>query len=132
MPHTTIEYSANVAEHHDIAALVGAIHQAALETGIARVAGVRTRAVALDHYQVADGSEDLAMIAIAVRLGPGREAAVKTALNEAILNAAEAQFATETSPLAIAWSIELNEINADFRTNRNYVADRLAARERAN
>ena len=30
MPHITIEYSANVAEHHDIDELVAAVHEAAL------------------------------------------------------------------------------------------------------
>ena len=39
-----------------------------------------------------------------------------------ILDATEAQFATEDSPLIIAWSLEVQEIDATFRENRNGIA----------
>jgi len=126
MPHITVEYSANVAKHHDIDALVSAVHAAAVGSPILPLAGLRTRAARRDHYQVATGAEDLAMIAIAVRIGPGRDAAAKTELIEALLDAAENHITADDGPLAIAWSIELNEIDADFRINRNRVRTRLA------
>jgi len=131
MPHITIEYSANLAEHHDIDALVAAVHAAALDHGLPPADGLRTRATCRDHYVVADGSPDLAFIAIAVRIGPGRIADTKRSFIETVLDAAEAQLATESSRLAIAWSIELNEIDPDFRVNRNHVRTRLAERAAA-
>lgn len=128
MPHITIEYSANVAEHHDIDALVDVVHMAAIDHGLPPADGMRTRAVARSHYRVADGSDDLAFVAIAVRIGPGRDPATKSDFIETVLDAAEARLDAEASPLAIAWSIELNEIDAEFRINRNHVRTRLAER----
>lgn len=127
MPHITIEYSANIAEHHDIDALVAAVHAAALDHGLPPADGLRTRAAQRDHYLVADGSPAFAFIAIAIRIGPGRDAATKTDFIETVLNAAETQIDGESGPLAIAWSIELNEIDADFRINRNHVRRHLNA-----
>ena len=53
MPHVTIEYSANVADHHNIDELVAAVHTAALDHGLPPADGHRTRAVARNHYAIA-------------------------------------------------------------------------------
>ena len=127
MPHIIIEYSANVADHHDVDALVTTIHETAKATGIGPLGGLRTRAAVRERYRIADGHTDNAMVAIIARLGPGREPDEKTAFIGTVLDAAEAQVATEHSPLAIAWSMEVQEIDAQFRVNRNYVAARLTA-----
>ena len=123
MPHLTIEYSANVADHHDIDELVGAAHDSALATGLAPLAGMRTRAARRDHFKVATGEPDFAFIAIHCRIGPGREFDEKRTLIEAIIDGAQA--AVGDSPLAIAWSVELTVLDADLRINRNGVAPRL-------
>jgi len=128
MPHITIEHSSNLARDHDIDALVSAVHTAALAHGLPPLAGLRTRAARRDHYEIADGSDDLAFVAIAIRIGPGRDVDAKTSFIEAVLDAAEAQVASEAGPLAVAWSIELQEIDSAFRINRNEVRTRLAER----
>lgn len=130
MAHITIEYSANLADHHDIQALVDAVHEAATAHGLAPLAGLRTRAVARTHYRIADGDLDHAFVALAVRVGPGRDAAARRTFLEAILDAAEAHIAAAPGPLAVAWSAELTEFDADFRINRNEVRSRIAERNR--
>ena len=69
MPHLTIEYSANVADHVDIDRLVGALHDAALATGVAALDALRTRAVRREHYAIADRHPDNAFVAVTARLG---------------------------------------------------------------
>ena len=126
MPHITIEYSANVAEHHDIDALVDAVHAAALADGLPPLDGLRTRAAGRRHYRIADGHPGHAFVALTARIGPGRVAADKTRFLTAILDAAQTQVEARPSPLAIAWSAEVTEINQAFRINRNGVRQRLA------
>ena len=126
MPHITIEYSANVGLHHDIAALVDAVHAAALQHGLAPTDGLRTRAARRDHYRVADGRPDYAFVSIMVRIGPGRDAQAKSSFLETVLGAAEAAIAAEDGPLVVAWSAELSETDARFRINRNEVRARNA------
>ncbi len=127
MPHLTLEYSANVAEHHDIDALVDTIHQAALNHGLAAVAGLRTRAAMRHHYAVADGDPANAFIAIVARIGPGRSIEQRQSFIVALLDAAEARLASEAGPLTIAWSMEVTELDPDFRVNRNRVKERIEA-----
>ena len=129
MAHITIEHSANLADHHDIQALVGAVHEAAAAHGLAPRDGLRTRAVARTHYRIADGDPGHAFVAIAVRVGPGRDDDARRSFLEAILNAAEAHIGASPSPLAVAWSAELTESDAAFRINRNAVRTRIAERQ---
>ena len=128
MPHVIIECSGNVAEHHDIDALVAVVHDTVVTTAIAPTAGCRTRAHVLEHYRVADLHPHNAMIAMAARLGPGRSVEEKQALIQAVLDAAEVHVGNEPSPLSIAWSMEVQEIDADVRVNRNHVAAAMADR----
>lgn len=125
MPHVTVEYSSNIAEHHDIDALVVAVHEAALAHGLPPADGHRTRAAERAHYAIADQDPDHGFVAIHCRIGPGRDAEAKQSFITQLLDAAEAQLGSEASPLAIMWSIELTEIDPDFRINRNYVRTRL-------
>lgn len=125
MPHIVIEHSANVGEHHDIAALVSAVHAAALEDGLAPLAGLRTRAAGRPHYVIADGHEANAFVALTARIGPGRDTDAKMRFLTTILEAAEANLGAAASPLAIAWSAEIQEIDPTFRINRNHVRTRM-------
>ena len=131
MPHITIEYSANVADHHDIDRLVDVVHHAAIDHGLAALDALRTRAVERSHYRIADGQPDHAFIAIQCRIGPGREADAKTTFLHDVLHAAETHVHHEGGTLAIAWSIELVEIDDDFRINHNHVRARLAEQQEA-
>lgn len=126
MPHLTVEYSSNVANHHDIDALLDVLHRAVLSLAVAPIPGVRIRAFARETYRIADGSnENYAFVAMTARIGPGRDAATKKMLIETLLDAAEAQLATEPGPLIIAWSLEVQEIDAEFRVNRNHIASHM-------
>ena len=137
MPHFIIEYSANVGERHDIAELVNAVHEAVLGLDLATPAAVRVRAVERVHYKVADQDDpNHGFVAMVARIGPGRADEVKHNIIETVLNAAEQwfdnaamYFNTEGAgsdpvippSMLIAWSMEVQEIDAEFRQNRNHI-----------
>lgn len=81
MPHCIIEYSKTV----DIAPtqLVEAVHQAVLETALFDASHIKTRAMAYEHYQLADDSKDF--IHVTVRLHSGRTTQQKQQLTAVIL-----------------------------------------------
>jgi len=123
MPHLIVEYSGNVADHHDVGALLDALQDAILALEVAPVAAVRIRAIREDEYRVADSSDpNHAYIAIVTRIGPGRDDATKQLIVTSLLDAGEAQLASEGSSLIIAWSSEVQEIDANYRVNRNHIA----------
>ena len=128
MPHITIEYSANVGEHHDIDALVATVHEAALAHGLPDVTGLRTRAAERAHYRAMTGDPSYAFVAIHCRIGPGRAQEDKRSFIEQVLDAAEGALAG--TPLAIAWSIELTELDPELRINRNHVRSAMEADDR--
>jgi len=126
MAHQTIEYSANLTDDVDIAAVVDTLHAAALATGVVRVDALRTRAVARRHYAIGDGDADNIFVSVVIRLGPGRPASEKHELLDAVLTSLEEVLgdAAERSML----SVECQEIEAEFRVNRNHLRPMIAER----
>ena len=129
MPHQIIEYSANLAERIDIGALVRTLHETAAAIDALPVGGLRTRAVAREHYRIADGHPDNQFISVMLRLAPGRSPAVKKAAGEQLFGAL-CDFLAQTydaSPLSIAYEIE--ELDAELRWKQNNIRDYMARRQ---
>ncbi len=124
MPHLTIEYSGNVAEHHDIDDLVAGVHEAALASGVAAVDALRTRAAPRLHYRVADGDPRFGFVAIWARMAPGRTDEEKRRFLDGVLGAARARIGD--GPLVIAWSAAIDEIDTDARINHNEIRSHRA------
>ena len=72
MPHFHIDYSANLENRLDIAGLLPVLRDAAMETGLFPLAGIRIRATVCTHSLIADGNPDHAFLDISVRLREGR------------------------------------------------------------
>lgn len=130
MPHQIIEYSANLESSVDIDALVTVLHETAAGIDALPIGGLRTRAVARQHYRIADGHPDNAFINVVLRLAPGRPFDVRKAagekLYEALCDYLEPVFTS--SPLAISY--EIQELDADLRWKKNNLRDYLAKREK--
>jgi 5-carboxymethyl-2-hydroxymuconate isomerase len=117
MAHLTIEYSANLGDQADLPALVGALHTAALGTGVVTIDALRTQADARKHYAVGDREPTNTFVAVIIRIGPGRSAAEKHALLDAVLVALEGALGPAAAKSML--SVECQEIDAEFRVNRN-------------
>jgi 5-carboxymethyl-2-hydroxymuconate isomerase len=130
MPHQIIEYSANLESVVDMDALVKVLHETAAGIEALPIGGLRTRAVARQHYRIADGHPENAFINVVLRLAPGRPFDVRKAAGEKLFQALcdylEAVYSS--SPLAIAY--EIQELDADLRWKKNNLRDYLAAREK--
>ena len=97
-----------------------------LLVGLPEVSALRTRAVGRQHYRVATGDADFAFVAIHCSVGPGRAAPDLQSFITDVLAAAES--ALGETPLDVAWSIELTEIDPAMRINRNQVRSAIAQR----
>ena len=126
MPHLTIEYSANVTDHVSIDALVDALHDAALGTGIAALDALRTRAVRRDHYAIADRHPDNAFIAVTARLGAGRSADDQQRLLDVLMTALDDTVGTAGRTMML--SVEYQEIDPERRINRNHLRELVRER----
>ncbi len=127
MPHVIIEYSSNVADAVDIGGLVGAIHDAALATGIAPLDALRTRAAGREAYAIADRHGDNAFVAVTARLGAGRSDEDKHRLIDALMAALDAHLGDAQRTMML--SVEYQEIDPASRVNKNNLRAVIAERE---
>ena len=132
MPHQIIEYSANLSNSLDIRALVRAMHATASGIEALPIAGLRTRAVCREVYEIADGHVDNAFIAVYLRILQGRPLAVQQAVGEALFATLTEVVADiyESRPLAL--SFEIQEINLDTRWKRGNIREYMAQRKTGN
>ena len=128
MPHQIIEYSANLDDVIDDDAMVAAMHEAASGVEAFPLAGLRTRAVARQHFRIADNHPDNAFVHAVMRIARGRTLEVRQAAGKELF-AALCEFLEPVqsgSPLAISY--EIQEIDPEQRWNRNNLRDYLARR----
>lgn len=127
MPHIIIECSANVDGYADIDDLVARIHEAAIDDGLPPADGLRTRAAVRERYRIADGDPSWAFVAITARIGPGRHESERRRFLDRLVVEADA-WISDVDGLAIALSVELQEIDPMWRVNRNHVREAMARR----
>lgn len=84
MPHVIIEYTDNIKERANIPDLLQKINDSLVAKGdVFPIGGIRSRAIELKDYRVADGTEDDAFVHATMKIGAGRaEEKVSAAGNE--------------------------------------------------
>ena len=118
MPHIIAEYSANLEDRLDVQALVDDLHRAAVDSAIAEIVGIRTRAVPREYFCVADGKPENGFVHIVARLRIGRPEEKRKALGQALLAAADKRLANVYPTHPIGLTVEIHEIDhMTFRRN---------------
>ena len=127
MPHFTLHYSANLDASLDIAAACEVVRQAAVESRIFPIGGIRVRAIRCEHYAIADGRPDHGFIDLLLRIGEGRDLAERQKAGEYIFHALSQHldpvFAKQ--PLALSFDIQINDGATSWK--RNTIHDLLKA-----
>jgi 5-carboxymethyl-2-hydroxymuconate isomerase len=90
------------------------LRDAAVETGVLPLAGIRVRATAATHVVIADGNPDHAFLDISLRLRGGRSPEVKAAATQAIFAAAEAYCAGVMATSSFLLSFEMRDIDPEL------------------
>ena len=112
MPHLMIDYSANVEPDVDIGGLCNTLRDVAASIDAFPLAGVKVRAVRVDHYAIADGNPEHGFIDISVRIREGRDMETKQNAAQKIFDAANEFVANVMQRRSLALSLELRDIDA--------------------
>jgi 5-carboxymethyl-2-hydroxymuconate isomerase len=107
-----IDYSANVEPDVDIGALCDTLRDVAASIDAFPLAGVKVRAVRVDHYAIADGNPEHGFIDIAVRIREGRDMETKQNAAQKIFDAANEFVADVMRRRSLSLSLELRDIDA--------------------
>ncbi len=128
MPHQIIEYSANLEADLDIDRLVQTMHETAVGIDALPIGGIRTRAARRDVYRVSDSHPDNTFINVTLRIAP-RPSEIKKEVGELLFGALRrfVQPAFDKRPMAL--SLEIQEIDAEFRWKQSNIRDYLAQRK---
>lgn len=127
MPHIIAEYSANLDGDLDVEHLLGDLHQVVIDSGVAEVAAIRTRAERREAYRVADGDPKNAFVHVTMRLRIGRGEEVRSGLADALLAATDRNLQRAYTTHAIAITVEMEEIdNITARKNTIRTSEKAA------
>ncbi|MFP3488422.1 5-carboxymethyl-2-hydroxymuconate Delta-isomerase [Staphylococcus sp. SIMBA_130] len=124
MPHLIIEYTANLKEETDIPGLLKKVNDSLLShSAIIPIGGLRTRAIELNDYRIAEGTEDDAFVHATLKLGGGRTEEDKKVLCDDLFATIKEHFADLYDKRYLALSLELHEF-----TNPTYKQNNIHAR----
>jgi 5-carboxymethyl-2-hydroxymuconate isomerase len=125
MPHIIIDYSANLEPFVDFDSLCDHLRRVAAAIDIFEMPGIRVRAIAADHYSIADGNPQHGYIDISVRLRAGRPEDARREAAAALFSAAESFLRPVLDSRPLALSLEMRDIDAALSpktgTIRNYL-----------
>ena len=126
MPHLTIEYTANIAPEADIPRLLETVNSVLMnQDGVFPTGGIRSRAIRLDEYRVADGLEDDAFVHAVLRIGAGRTEAQKKKVGDELFEAIKTHFAALFARRYLALSLEITEFSEAGRYKHNNIHQRF-------
>lgn len=112
MPHVVLEYTANLKADGAIPQLLRKINQTMqAQNGVFPLGGIRSRALELSDYCMADDEEDYAFVHITITIGAGRSQIQRQQAGDAVFETVKDHFAELYAQRYLALSMCLNEFN---------------------
>ncbi len=110
MPHFILEYTDNIRGEANISDLLKKVHDVLIRHGdVFPIGGIRSRAIELQDYRVADGAEDDAFVHATLKIASGRSAEEKQAACDELFAVMNEHFAPLFERRYLALSMELYE-----------------------
>ena len=120
MPHFIAECTDNIREQADLPGLFGKVNAALAATGIFPIGGIRSRAIWLDTWQMADGQHDYAFVYDAEnwrRTQPGEP----PGRGRYAVHADQSPFRRADESRYLALSFEIDELHPTLNYKQNNV-----------
>ncbi len=126
MAHLTIEYTANIKAQADLANLLRKANEVIIaQNGVFPIGGIRSRALELKDYRMADGAADYAFVHATLKIGAGRDAAARKRVCDELFEMMKAHFAELFAKRYLALSMELYEFDEGGTYKHNNVHARF-------
>lgn len=121
MPHFIAEYTHNIEAEADLPALFEQVHACLGASGIFPLGGIRSRAVRIDTWRMADGRHDYAFVHMSLKVGAGRDLETRRQVADALFAVIKAHFAELQARRPLALSFEMSELDAELNYKQNNV-----------
>ena len=119
MPHFIAEYSANLEDAVDFQDLFEQVNNFLGGTGIFPLGGIRSRAIRMDKFRMADGLHDYAFVHMTLKVGSGRDLETRQRVATELFAKIEAFFQPLKEQRLLAISFEMKELDPvlNFKSN---------------
>lgn len=121
MPHFIAEYSENIKKDIDFKDFFGQVNQFLGATGVFPLAGIRSRAIAMHDYVIADAQHDYAFIHMTLKVGSGRDLATRKAIADELFQLIDAYFKPLKDQRLLAISFEMIELDPVLNYKSNNI-----------
>jgi 5-carboxymethyl-2-hydroxymuconate isomerase len=129
MPHFIVEYTANLEPEADLPGLLQKINATMIaHGGVFPIGGIRSRAIRLDCYRMADGEADYAFVHATLKIGAGRDEATRKRAGDALFEVMKSHFAALYDKRYLALSMEIAEFSEAGTWKHNNVHARFKGR----
>ena len=126
MAHVIVEYTSNIRAESDVPKLLQTINDTLIaQPGVFPIGGIRSRAIELVDYRMADGAADYAFVHVTLKIGAGRDPATKKRVCDAVFEGIKAHFADLYAKRLLALSMELYEFDEGGTYKHNNVHARF-------
>ena len=125
MAHFIVEYTHNIAADADIPGLLRKANEALIAQQVYPIGGIRSRAIELTDWRMADGAEDYAFVHATFKLGAGRAREVRQRTGDALFEVMKTHFAGLYARRYLALSLEIYEFDEAGTWKHNNVHARF-------
>lgn len=126
MPHFILEYTDNIKEDGNIPELLKKVNKVLLSRkDIFPPGGIRSRAIELKDYEIADGEENDAFVHASLKIGAGRSKDDKDSVCEELFETMKSHFSVLYEKRYLALSLELNEFSEAGTYKHNNIHQRF-------
>ncbi len=126
MPHIIVEYTDNLKNDANIPSLLEKINGVLIaRSPLFPTGGIRSRAIELQDYRVADGQEDDAFVHVTLKIGAGRSQEDKKSVCDELFETIKEHFAFLFSERYLALSMELIEFSETGTYKHNNIHERF-------
>ncbi|KON71225.1 5-carboxymethyl-2-hydroxymuconate isomerase [Peribacillus butanolivorans] len=126
MPHVIVEYTDNIKKEADIPNLLKKVNSVLISrSDIFPTGGIRSRAIELQDYRVADGAENDAFVHTVLKIGSGRSDVDKKKICDELFEAIKGHFANLFARRYLALSMELIEFSEAGTYKHNNIHKRF-------
>ena len=121
MPHFIAEYSANLEQDADFPGLFEKVHACLGASGVFPLGGIRSRAVRMDIFRMADGQHDYAFVHMTLKVGAGRDLETRRQVAGELFAVIREHFAALQARRLLALSFELTELHPELNYKHNNI-----------
>jgi 5-carboxymethyl-2-hydroxymuconate isomerase len=121
MPHLTLEYTDNL--DFDVQPLLARLHEELVATGAVNLKGIKSRAVRLTDYRIADGDPAYAFVHVSLLIREGRPVEVQQEAARRVMNVLKESFGQRYDNRYLSLSVDIKEMREGIAQTLHNIPD---------